>query len=71
MQVKELIREIRLRCLVSQKELADWLHTDQTSVSSYECGKRQCSLKTLRKIIEVANTKAEMNIKYSDVEVEI
>lgn len=67
MLFKDLIKNIRMHCLVSQTELGKWLKTDQTSISYYELGKRQPNLRTLKKTIDIANEKG-MNIKYTDIE---
>jgi DNA-binding XRE family transcriptional regulator len=67
MLFKELVKEIRMRCLISQKELAEWVDTDQTSISYYEMGKRNPTLRTMKKMIDVAN-KHGMNIKYTDIQ---
>jgi predicted transcriptional regulator len=67
MLFKDLIKNIRMNCLISQTELARWLKTDQTSISYYEMGKRQPSLKTLKRTIDIANEKG-MDIKYTDIE---
>ena len=66
MLFKDLIKNIRMKCLISQSELAKWLKTDQTSISYYEMGKRKPSLRTLKKTIDIANENG-MNIKYTDI----
>lgn len=72
MQFKDLIKEMRLKGLYSQKELADLLGTDQTSISYYERGARKPSLRTIRKAVDEANKNEnlKLNIKYSDIEIQ-
>jgi predicted transcriptional regulator len=64
----DLIREIRMKCLITQAELAIWSGVNQASISTYEKGFRRPGLKSIKKIIDVANNKAGMNIKYTDIE---
>jgi DNA-binding XRE family transcriptional regulator len=66
--IANLIKEIRMKCLITQAELADWSGVDQASISIYEKGVRKPGLKSIRKIIDVANEKAGMDIKYTDIE---
>jgi transcriptional regulator with XRE-family HTH domain len=66
MLFKDLIKELRLKCLLSQKELAECIKSDQTSVSYYEMGKRNPGLKTLKKTIDFANKKG-IKVNYTDI----
>lgn len=68
MLVKDLIKEIRIKCMISQTELSKISGIDQTSLSYYEQGKRKAGLLAIKKLIDVANKEAEMNITYKDVE---
>ena len=68
MLFKELVREIRIKCNISQKILAQWSDIDQVSISYYERGSRKPGLLARNKMIRVANEKAGMSIKDSDIE---
>jgi predicted transcriptional regulator len=67
MIIKDLIKEIRIKCCISQGKLAEWSGIDQTSLSYYERGKRKPGLMAIKKIIDVANERAGMSIKYTDI----
>jgi len=68
MLVSELIKQIRMKCLITQTELAKWSKIDQTSISAYENGTRKPGLLALKKLLDVANKRANMDIKHSDIE---
>lgn len=68
MLFKELVREIRIKCNISQKILAEWSNIDQVSISYYERGSRKPGLLAKNKMIKVANEKAGMNVKDSDID---
>lgn len=68
MLFKDLIKSIRMNFLVTQDELAKWLDSDQTSISFYEKGTRNPSLRTLKKTIDLANSRG-MGIKYTDIDI--
>jgi predicted transcriptional regulator len=69
MLFKDLIKQIRMKCLITQQELSTWSGIDQSSISSYEKGVRKPGLLAIKKIVDVANSKAKMDIKYTDIEV--
>lgn len=68
MLFKDLIKEIRIRCEITQSVLSDWANVEQNTISLYERGLRKPGLLSKHKIIRIANEKAGMNIKESDIE---
>lgn len=50
MEYRQMIRELRERMIVSQKELADFLGVNFTTISRWENGKCEPTIKTKRKI---------------------
>lgn len=68
MLFKDLVKEIRMKCLITQTELSEWTGIDQSSISTYEKGLRKPGLLAIKKMVDVANKKAGMNIKYTDIE---
>lgn len=67
MLFKDLVKEIRMKCLITQSELAKWSKIDQVSISHYEAGNRKPGLIAIKKMIDVANQKAGMSVKYEDI----
>ncbi len=58
------IVQLRHKLGLTQKQLADKIHTSQTVVSRLESGSYwQCSLRTLDKIAVATGTKLEVNFK--------
>jgi DNA-binding XRE family transcriptional regulator len=68
MLVKDLIKQIRIRCALTQEELADNTHITQSTISALELGKRKASIRTIKTLVDMANKKAKMGINYSDIE---
>jgi len=68
MLCKDLIKQIRIKCGITQSVLSEWTEIDQHSISLYERGLRKPGLFIRHKIIKVANEKAGMNIKESDID---
>ncbi len=68
MLIKDLVREIRFICDITQTTLSKWTDIDQGSLSQYENGSRKPGLRAKKKLLEIANKKAGMNLKYSDLE---
>ena len=68
MLCKDLIKEIRIKCGITQRIFSEWTKIDQHSISLYERGIRKPGLLIRHKIIKIANEKAGMDIKDSDIE---
>lgn len=64
MDYAKLIKFIRENKLLTQMELADILHVSFTTISRWESGKFEPTMKTKRKIIEYC---ANNNINVEDV----
>ena len=67
MKIGELVQLIRINCGITQRTLSEWSDIDQGSLSLYEQGKRRAGLAKRKKLIDIANEKANMNLKYTDV----
>jgi cell division protein FtsL len=67
MNIQELVLSIRLACDISQHTLSVWTKIDQGSLSLYEAGKRNATLRRKKKLIEIANKKCGLKLKYSDI----
>jgi len=67
MLCKDLIKQIRIKCGITQSVLSEWTKIDQQSISLYERGLRKPGLLVRHKIIKIANEKAGMNVKDSDI----
>jgi len=68
MLCKDLIKKIRIKCGITQSVLSEWTKIDQQSISLYERGLRKPGLLVRHKIIKIANEKAGMNVKESDID---
>ncbi len=67
-KVSELVQLIRIKCNITQKTLSEWSKIDQGALCLYENGKRKPNLFKKKKLIDIANINAGMNLKYTDVE---
>lgn len=68
MLCKDLIKQIRIKCGITQSVFSEWSKIDQQSISLYERGLRKPGLLIRHRIIKIANEKAGMNIKESDID---
>jgi len=68
MKTSELVQLIRINCDITQKTLSEWSGIDQGAICLYEGGKRKPSLFKKKKLIDIANNRAGMNLKYTDVQ---
>lgn len=66
MTIAECIKNIRFTLGLNQTEFAASIDKDKTSISLYEAGKRKPGFPTIRKILELANSKG-MDIKFTDL----
>jgi len=57
MKLNNIFKKLRLDLQFNQKELADILGMKQSTLSNYETGKRNPSLKVCYKIIKIAKLK--------------
>lgn len=67
MKISELVQLIRINCGITQSTLSEWSNIDQCSLSQYEKGKRKAGLSKRKKLVDIANEKAGMNLKYTDI----
>ena len=68
MTLQDLIRNIRIKCDISQMILSKWSKIDQTSISLYESGKRTgITLRRKQRLIDIANKKCSMKLKLNDI----
>lgn len=65
MQVRELLRNIRLNLCLTQREFANLLGVCQATLCFYEKGLREPSLKTIRKIVDILKQQ-NINLSYAD-----
>lgn len=68
MLCKDLIKQIRVKCGITQSTLSEWTNIDQHSISLYERGMRKPGLLIRHRLIKIANEKAGIDIKESDIE---
>lgn len=68
MNILKLIKLIRVNCGITQCELSKITGIQQSNISKYENGKSKPALVTIKKLVDVANTKAGINLKYTDIE---
>lgn len=68
MDIGERIRKVRIQRGLTQKELAEMVGVDQTTISSYENGRRNIDLPTLSKIAKALHISLK-DLVTSEVEV--
>jgi Predicted transcriptional regulators len=49
--------QVRIMLGLTQQELADLLHMNQSTLSNYECGRRMPSVKSCYKLIRLARVR--------------
>ncbi|MCI9273709.1 MAG: helix-turn-helix transcriptional regulator [Clostridiales bacterium] len=60
------IRELRIDKDISQKEIADYLHCDQSLYSKYERGERSIPIEFVIKLAKYYNVTLEYILQVSD-----
>ena len=63
MDYQRLVKELRLKLILSQQEFADLLNVSVASINRWETGKHEPTIKIKRKIVELCKYN---NIKLED-----
>ncbi|VEU82125.1 helix-turn-helix domain-containing protein [Acholeplasma hippikon] len=63
MDYQRLVKELRLKLILSQQEFADLLNVSFASINRWETGKHEPTIKIKRKIVELCKYN---NIKLED-----
>lgn len=53
MDYQRLVKELRIKLILSQQELADLLNVSFSSINRWETGKHKPTIKVKRKIVEL------------------
>ena len=66
MEFKDIIREIRFRNRLTQKEMAEKLFLTQTAIGHFENGRKTASADTIRRIALTFNVSADYLLGIED-----
>ena len=56
MDYQRLVKELRVKLILSQQEFADLLNVSFASINRWETGKHEPTIKAKRKIVELCKT---------------
>ncbi len=71
--LEKMLRNVRIACGLSQREVADMLHINRSTYTYYETGKTSPDLETVRKLAILFSIPPEAFLypeKYADIRVE-
>ncbi len=71
--LEKMLRNVRIACGLSQREVADMLHINRSTYTYYETGKTSPDLETVRRLAILFSIPPEAFLypeKYADIDVE-